>query len=71
MNRVTPETRAQTYTVKPYDSLATIARRFTGSAEWSAIYEQNKNIIGSNPNNLTAGMKLIIPGETASSDDEW
>ncbi len=71
MERVTPETKAQTYAVKEYDTLAAIARRLTGSADYSAIYEQNKDVIGSNPNNLTVGMVLTIPGETSSTDDDW
>ena len=71
MTRITPETTAQSYTVKQYDSLAAIARRLTGSADYSAIYEQNKDAIGDNPNNLTVGMVLQIPGATASTDDDW
>ena len=69
MKRVTPETMAQTYTVRAYDTLAAIARKTTGSADYSAIYEQNKDLIGDNPNNLTAGMVLPIPGDTAPEDD--
>lgn len=71
MTRVTPENTAQSYTVKQYDSIAAIARRLTGSTDYSAIYEQNKSIIGDNPNNLAVGMVLQIPGATASTDDDW
>lgn len=71
MQRVLPETTAQIYTVKQYDTLAAIARRLTGSTDYTAIYEQNKDLIGSNPNNLTVGMELVIPGETSSTDDNW
>ncbi|MBQ0079696.1 MAG: LysM peptidoglycan-binding domain-containing protein [Eubacterium sp.] len=70
MERVTPERNTQNYTVKAGDTLASIARRLTGSADYSAIYEQNKDLIGSNPNNITAGLVLLIPG-TGTSDDEW
>lgn len=58
-----PETASKgTYTVKKGDSLSTIARKMTGSASnWRKIYEQNKDTIGSNPNRISVGMKLIIP----------
>lgn len=69
MKRVTPETMARTYTVRAYDTLAAIARKTTGSADYSAIYEQNKDLIGDNPNNLVAGMVLTIPGDVAPEDD--
>lgn len=52
----------QTYTVKSGDCLSTIARKLTGSASWQAIYEQNKSIIGSNPNLIKPGQVLTIPG---------
>lgn len=68
MNRVTKEVQAQTYVVHKGDCLSAIARRLTGSADYSAIYEQNKDVIGDNPNNLTAGMELIIPGNDVSED---
>ncbi len=71
MTRVTPENTAQSYIVKRYDAIAAIARKLTGSADYSAIYEQNKDIIGDNPNHLTVGMVLQIPGATASTDDDW
>lgn len=71
MDRVTPERRAQAYAVKEHDTIAAIARKLTGSADYTAIYEQNKEIIGSNPNNLAVGMILTIPGDTSSTDDDW
>ena len=52
----------QTYTVKSGDCLSSIARKLTGSASWQAIYEQNKSVIGSNPNQIKAGQVLTIPG---------
>ncbi len=50
------ETATQSYTVKTGDTLSGIARKLTGSTSWQAIYEQNKSVIGSNPN-------LIKPGK--------
>ena len=71
MNRVVPETKAHSYTVRYNDSLATIAMKETGSADYSVIYEQNKDLIGSNPNDISEGMVLTIPGSAGSADEEW
>lgn len=62
--RETPavETATQSYTVKSGDTLSGIARKLTGSTSWQAIYEQNKSVIGSNPNRIKAGQVLTIPG---------
>ena len=56
-----------TYVVKAGDSLASIARKLTGSADESAIYQQNKEAIGENPNSITAGMSLIVSNVRALS----
>lgn len=53
--------KPKTYTVKRGDSLSSIARKLTGSADWRALYEQNKSIIGSNPNLIRDGAVLVIP----------
>lgn len=71
MNRVVPETKAHAYIVRFNDSLATIARKETGSADYAAIYEQNKDQIGANPNDISVGMVLTIPGSAGFSDEEW
>lgn len=58
-----PETTGtQSYTVKSGDSLSAIARKLTGSTNWQTIYEQNKAVIGSNPNMIKPGQVLTIPG---------
>ena len=58
-----PETTGtQSYTVKSGDSLSAIARKLTGSTKWQTIYEQNKAVIGSNPNMIKPGQVLTIPG---------
>ena len=66
---VTAETRPQpemqgskAYEVKKHDSLTSIARKETGSPNWRPIYEQNKAVIGGNPNIIYPGQILIIPG---------
>ena len=53
--------KQKTYTVKRGDCLSSIARKMTGSADWHALYEQNKDIIGSNPNLIKDGTVLVIP----------
>lgn len=61
--RPEPEQAAtQNYVVKQGDCLSSIAVKMTGSADWRAIYEQNKAVIGANPNRIFAGQVLIIPG---------
>lgn len=58
-----PETTStQSYTVKSGDTLSGIARKLTGSTNWRTIYEQNKGVIGSNPNMIKPGQVLTIPG---------
>ncbi len=58
---------ATTYTVKAGDCLSTIARQLTGSADWNAIYEQNKAVIGSNPSSIDVRMTLTIPNARAET----
>jgi LysM repeat protein len=54
----------RSYTVKRGDSLSKIAQKYYGHGSYNyymKIYNANKKTIGSNPNNLKPGMKLIIP----------
>lgn len=46
------------YTVKSGDSLSSIAAKYGMS--WRTIYNNNKNIIGNNPNKIYVGQKLRI-----------
>ena len=49
------------YVVKKGDTLQKIAKKKTGSSSnWRAIYNQNKKVIGNNPNKLKIGQKLVI-----------
>lgn len=60
-DRTTKKVSTFTYTVKKNDTLALIAKKETGSsANWRAIYNTNKKIIGSNPNKIRVGQKLVI-----------
>ena len=50
------------YVVQPGDTLRSIAQQVYGDAsQWPRIYDANRDIIGSNPDNLTAEMRLRIP----------
>jgi|GEM_PF-3872952 len=60
--------QAQTYTVRSGDTLSAIAARLLGNkSEWSSLYETNRAIIGSNPNRLTVGMVLRLPGAASAT----
>ncbi|MBF1249452.1 MAG: LysM peptidoglycan-binding domain-containing protein [Lachnospiraceae bacterium] len=54
-------TKGTTYVVKKGDCLSKIAKKLTGNeANWRKIYADNKKVIGSNPNKIYPGQKLII-----------
>lgn len=53
---------SKTYTVKSGDSLSKIAKLELGrSSKWNEIYKLNAKIIGSDPNRITPGQKLVMP----------
>lgn len=47
---------ARTYTVKSGDSLSKVFGN-----NWRKVYEANKDVIGSNPNIIRPGQKLVVP----------
>ena len=47
-----------TYTVKSGDTLSKIGERY--GISWKKLYEKNKDIIGSDPNKIYPGQKLVI-----------
>ena len=52
----------RTYTVRPGDSLSKIAKALMGDAKkWRALYEANKDVVGSNPDLIQPGQVLKIP----------
>ena len=60
--RVAAAGAAGGYTVRPGDTLSSIARRHYGDeALWRVIYEANRRSIGRNPDTLKVGMTLTIP----------
>ncbi len=55
-------TKRTPYVVAPGDTLVAIAAALYGdSKRWPEIYRANRQIIGSNPNVIHAGMRLVIP----------
>lgn len=50
------QTGVKTYTIKSGDSLSKVF-----GTDWPKVYEANKDIIGSNPNIIKPGQKLVIP----------
>jgi LysM repeat protein len=54
---------ASTYTVRPGDTLSSIAQRFYGNpADWAWLYDVNSSVI-SNPNDIYVGEVLKIPSD--------
>jgi nucleoid-associated protein YgaU len=50
------------YVVKPGDTLRSIAEEQYGDASmWPRIYQANRDVIGSDPDNLVAGTTLKLP----------
>lgn len=54
----TNNSSSETYTVKKGDTLSEIAQKY--GTTWQKIYQDNKDVIGSNPDKIYAGQKLII-----------
>ncbi len=56
------EKEYDTYTVKSGDSLSKIAGQFYGDVhQWNKIYDENRELIGSNPDMIQPGQTLKIP----------
>jgi LysM repeat protein len=59
--------QARSYTVKPGDTLSSIARRFYGSAaDWKWLQAANRSVLP-NPNVIYPGQKLSVPYESPAS----
>ena len=52
----------RTHTVAKGDTLYQLARSYYGDqAKWKSIYEANRSTIGSDPNKIRVGQRLVIP----------
>lgn len=61
-NRPNTQTTPKSYTVVSGDCLWNIAKKYYGDgSQYTKIYEANKGTIGSNPNLIKPGQKLVIP----------
>ena len=61
-----PPKQATTYTVVSGDTLWAIAKKHLGEGKrWPEIYDQNKAVIGDNPDRIKPGQVLTIPDNTA------
>lgn len=56
---VSPPVQQRTYVVVKGDSLSKIASKY--GTTWQKIYEANRSVVGSNPNLIYPGQKLLIP----------
>ena len=61
----------ETYLVQKGESLRYIAYRLYGdSARWTEIYDANRELIGEEPNNLWAGLSLIVPQGEQTQEEQ-
>ena len=57
------------YTVRPGDSLSQIAaREFRNAFLWTRIFEANRNVIGSDPDRILVGSRLILPCDAGEDE---
>lgn len=66
-----PDAEDGVYTVKQGDYLAKIATALKVDGGWQKLYEINKEVIGPNPNLISPGMKLHLPGHEAPAVDPY
>lgn len=58
VNKIMADKSETIYVVKKGDTLSSIAKKYHTS--WQEIYNDNKKVIGKNPNLIRPGMKLVI-----------
>jgi murein DD-endopeptidase MepM/ murein hydrolase activator NlpD len=66
-----PDAEDGVYVVKSGDTLSKIAIALKVEGGWQKLYEINKKVIGPNPNHITPGMKLTLPGHEAPATDPY
>jgi nucleoid-associated protein YgaU len=57
-----PRPQLQYYVVRPGDSLSAIAGKLGLHGGWQELYNQNRSVVGGNPNLIYPGQKLNITG---------
>jgi LysM domain len=60
-----PAGPAATWTVRPGDTLSSIAVALALPGGWQALYAANRRVIGPNPDLIRAGIILVTPGSAA------
>ncbi|MCC9686453.1 transglycosylase family protein [Streptomyces sp. MNU103] len=58
-------TADERYTVQDGDSLASIADSLALTGGWTALYVENQQVIGDDPNLILPGQRLLVDSETA------
>lgn len=58
------------HVVKAGETLSSIARRYKVRGGWQALYQANRRVVGSQPDRLGVGTRLVIPGKAAAKSVE-
>ncbi|MEG1994067.1 MAG: LysM peptidoglycan-binding domain-containing protein, partial [Oscillospiraceae bacterium] len=48
------------YTIVSGDTLISIAQKQLGTNDWKRVYQENKSVIGENPNLIIVGQKINL-----------
>ncbi|RII20679.1 Glycyl-glycine endopeptidase ALE-1 precursor [Streptomyces sp. YIM 130001] len=62
-----PATSSGSYDVKSGDCLSAIADRQGVEGGWERLYENNRSVVGDNPNRIVPGMQLKLDGKAKAS----
>jgi nucleoid-associated protein YgaU len=63
--------KGRMHTVKPGDTLSSIARRYGVEGGWRGLYDANRETVGRRPGLLRAGTLLVIPKGSARAQDAY
>ncbi|MFD3818697.1 transglycosylase SLT domain-containing protein [Streptomyces rubiginosohelvolus] len=58
------------HSVAAGETLSKIAREYSVSGGWKKLYEGNRKIVGSNPDLIHPGIKLVIGAKSAASSED-
>jgi cell wall-associated NlpC family hydrolase len=59
--------QAKTVVVVPGDTLSKLAARHCGTGAWQGIYQDNRAVVGGNPNLIYPGQQLVISCSSSGS----